>query len=440
MNTFKKINIILIVIVIFSINLSAQFKYKTEETLYSVSVVGAVDNPGVFLVPSSSRISEVIKIANVIPDSLLPEEFVNYSNRNITLRRNGIDTRIDLKRFFVLGDEKNNPYLLDGDFVIVPAIQKRVLVEGAVNRPGLYELIDGDRVFDIIDLAMGLQESAYLEKAEVIRYTTNNKKTENFSISLQNIINNSDCEDNIFLQNDDRIIIRFIPEFHEEKFIIICGEVQFPGYYSIEENETTLLEILEKCGGPTSHADLQNAFLQRRSREDVLDTEFERLKKMLVEDMTMLEYEYFKTKSRELRGKFAINFENIWNSKDKSLDIFLKNDDCIFFPDESITVTVSGQVKNPGLIKFVPGKNYLYYIEQAGGFSWNARKRKIRLIKAGTGEWLKPKKDTIVEVKDMIFVPEKPEYNYWKLTKDIVFMLSQVTTLYIIVDNIITTK
>lgn len=440
MNKFKKINIILIVIVIFSINLSAQFKYKTEETLYSVSVVGAVDNPGVFLVPSSSRISEVIKIANVIPDSLLPEEFVNYSNRNITLRRNGIDTRIDLKRFFVLGDEKNNPYLLDGDFVIVPAIQKRVLVEGAVNRPGLYELIDGDRVFDIIDLAMGLQESAYLEKAEVIRYTTNNKKTESFSISLQNIINNSDCEDNIFLQNDDRIIIRFIPEFHEEKFIIICGEVQFPGYYSIEENETTLLEILEKCGGPTSHADLQNAFLQRRSREDVLDTEFERLKKMLVEDMTMLEYEYFKTKSRELRGKFAINFENIWNSKDKSLDIFLKNDDCIFFPDESITVTVSGQVKNPGLIKFVPGKNYLYYIEQAGGFSWNARKRKIRLIKAGTGEWLKPKKDTIVEVKDMIFVPEKPEYNYWKLTKDIVFMLSQVTTLYIIVDNIITTK
>jgi len=169
--------------------------------------------------------------------------------------------------------------------------------------------------FDIINLAMGLQEAAYLENAEVIRYTNNGKKTESFSINLQNIINNADCEDNISLQNDDRLIIRFIPEFHEEKFITIRGEVQFPGYYSIEETETTLLDILEKCGGPTSNADLQNAFLQRRSREDVLDTEFERLKKMLVEDMTVLEYEYFKTKSRELRGKFAIDFENLWNSK-----------------------------------------------------------------------------------------------------------------------------
>ena len=68
------------------------------------------------------------------------------------------------------------------------------------------------------------------------------------------------------LQNDDRLIIRFIPEFHEEKFITIKGEVQFPGYYSIEETETTLLEILEKCGGPTSNADLQNAFLQKHIR------------------------------------------------------------------------------------------------------------------------------------------------------------------------------
>ena len=405
-------------------------------TFYSISVVGKVKSPGIYHMPPASRISEVIKIANAIPDSLLPEKSVDYSNRNITLRRNGIDARIDLKRFFVLGDEKNNPYLLDGDFIIVPAIHKRILIKGAVNRPGSYELIDGDRVSDIIDLAMGLRESAYLENAEVIRYTNNGKKTERFSISLENIINNIDCEDNIILQNDDRIIIRFIPEFHKEKFITIRGEVQFPGYYSIEETETTLLEILEKCSGPTSNADLQNAFLQRRSREDVLDTEFERLKKMLVEDMTILEYEYFKTKSRELRGKFAIDFENLWNTKDKSSDIVLKNNDFIFLPDKSMTITVSGQVKNPGLINFVPGKNYLYYIEQAGGFSWNARKRKIRLIKADTGEWLKPKKDTIVEVKDMIFVPEKPDFDYWALTKDVMKMAAEMATLIFVIKSV----
>lgn len=437
MNKSKKLYFILFLFLIITINLSAQIsKYRQDEVLYNVSVVGAIDNPGVFLVSPSTRVSKVVKIASAISDSLLPEEFVDYSNRNITLRRNGIDTRIDLKRFYVLGDEKNNPYLLDGDFIIVPAIQKRVLVEGAVNKPGLYELIEGDRVSDIIELALGLQESAYLKKAEVIRYTTNNKKTESFSISLQNINNNSDCEENIFLQNDDRIIIRFIHKFHEEKFIIIEGEVQFPGYYSIEENKTTLLEILEKCGGSTSNADLQNAFLQRRSREDVIDTEFERLKKMLVEDMTVLEYEYFKTKSRELRGKFAINIENLWNLKDKSSDIVLKNNDFIFLPDKSLIITVSGQVKNPGLIKHMPGKNYLFYIEQAGGFSWNARKGRIRIIRASTGEWLKPNKGTIIEVGDMIFVPEKPEIDYWALTKDFIKIVAEMATLIIVIQSI----
>ena len=170
----------------------------------------------------------------------------------------------------------------------------------------------------------------------------------------------------------------------------------------------------------------------------MLDTEFERLKKMLVEDMTVLEYEYFKTKSRELRGKFAIDFENLWNTKDKSSDIVLKNNDFIFLPDKSITITVSGQVKNPGLINFVPGKNYLYYIEQAGGFAWNARKGKIRLIKADTGEWLKPKKDTIVEVKDMIFVPEKPDIDYWALTKDFMKMAAEMATLIIVIQSVTT--
>ncbi|MDP8267922.1 MAG: SLBB domain-containing protein, partial [Candidatus Tenebribacter davisii] len=257
-------------------------------------------------------------------------------------------------------------------------------------------------------------------------------------VNLERIIKNPECDDNFFLENDDKIFIYSIPKYHEDKLITIHGEVQFPGYYSIEETKTTLLEILEKCGGPTSQADLQNAFLQRKSKVDTLDMEFERLKQMLVEDMTVLEYEYFKTKSRELRGKFAIDFENLWNSKDKSSDIVLKNNDFIFIPDKSTTINVSGQVKNPGLINFVPGKNYLYYIEQAGGFAWNARKSKIRLIKSNTGEWLKPKKDTIVEVKDMIFIPEKLDVDYWKLTKDIMTISAQIATTIIVIQSITT--
>ena len=468
MNKSKKLYLILFIFLIITINLSAQIsKYRQDEVLYNVSVVGAIDNPGVFMVPSSARVSEVIKLSEneffkkeielKKAEKTVDEEFDPFNEkydeyifapenedtflsekrslRNIILKRSNEEIKVDLQRYYTLGEEENNPYVLDGDVIYIPSRKGEVSIYGAVNRRGNYELVEKDRVLDIIELALGLKTNAFLEKAEIVRFI-NDKETETLSFNLKNAISDPGCKDNIILQNDDRLIVRFIPKFHEDKFITIKGEVQFPGYYSIEENETTLLEILEKCGGPISHADLRSAFLQRRSREDVLDTEFERLKKMLIEDMTILEYEYFKTKSRELKGKFAIDFENLWNLKDKSSDIVLKNNDFIFMPDKSITITVSGQVKNPGLIKYVPGKNYLYYIEQAGGFSWNARKGKIRLIKADTSEWLKPKKDTIIEVRDMVFVPEKPDIDYWVLTKDVMRIVAEMATLIIVIQSI----
>ena len=196
-----------------------------------------------------------------------------------------------------------------------------------------------------------------------------------------------------------------------------------------------MYDILIQSGGPTEKADLQNAYVQRKSSEDVIDTEFERLKNMLVEDMTTLEYEYFKTKSREKRGKFATDFNKLWFENDPEYNFLLKTGDFIYIPDRTVTVTVSGQVKNPGLVTYIPGENYQYYIDKAGGFAWQARKGKIRVIKANTGEWLKPKETTPIELGDMIFIPEKPDVDYWQLTKDIMSIAAQIATVIIVVQN-----
>ena len=101
------------------------------------------------------------------------------------------------------------------------------------------------------------------------------------------------------LKNEDRIYVRSIPEYHRKEGVSVNGEVEFPGGYAIEDGRTTLYDILVACGGPTQKADLQNAYLQRKRSQDIVDPEFNRLKNMLIEDMTPLEYEYYKTKSRE---------------------------------------------------------------------------------------------------------------------------------------------
>ncbi|HHE37371.1 MAG TPA: hypothetical protein ENL20_02225, partial [Candidatus Cloacimonetes bacterium] len=408
--------------------------------MYSISVVGAVRNPGVYQLPPTSRISQAIKRANFIPEIETENQIqtplsFTPSKRNIVLKRGDKEINLDMEKYYILGEEKNNPYIKDGDIVVVPALKKQVTIGGAINNPGSIELVEGDKISDIIALALGLKKDAYLEEAEIVRFKENSIDTEIIAFNLKGIIKDPHNQEDLLLQDDDRIYIRSIPDFHEKKYIRIFGEVKFPGIYAIEENKTTLLEIMDKCGGITENSDLANAFIQRKRREDIVDPEFERLKLMLVQDMSELEYEYFKTKSRELRGKFSVAFEKLCRDKDENLDVVLKNNDYIYFPSKTVTVSVSGQVKNPGLITYLPEKNYLYYIEQAGGFSWNPRKSKIRIIRAKSGEWLKPDKDTIVEVGDMIFVPEKPDFDYWEFFKDFMAVSAQIATVFIVIKN-----
>ena len=413
---------------------------QIDVPMYSISVVGAVRNPGVYQLPPTSRISQAIKRANFIPEIETENQIqtplsFTPSKRNIVLKRGDKEINLDMEKYYILGEEKNNPYIKDGDIVVVPALKKQVTIGGAINNPGSIELVEGDKISDIIALALGLKKDAYLEEAEIVRFKENSIDTEIIAFNLQGIIKDPHNQEDLLLQDDDRIYIRSIPDFHEKKYIRIFGEVKFPGIYAIEENKTTLLEIMDKCGGITENSDLANAFIQRKRREDIVDPEFERLKLMLVQDMSELEYEYFKTKSRELRGKFSVAFEKLCRDKDENLDVVLKNNDYIYFPSKTVTVSVSGQVKNPGLITYLPEKNYLYYIEQAGGFSWNPRKSKIRIIRAKSGEWLKPDKDTIVEVGDMIFVPEKPDFDYWEFFKDFMAVSAQIATVFIVIKN-----
>jgi len=440
----KKIVLCVSLLLIIPVLLISQTKTSTSQSSFemirfNVSVVGNVIKPGTYSMLPTHRISDAIQAANSVKrDSMtaeVQEILDNSSTRNIKLKRKDQTIHVDLERFLRYGDRNNNPYIQDGDIIIVPAIEKKVIINGAVNRPGEFELIEEDRLLDIIMLSMGLADNAYLNKAEVVRFVNATSETEKITVNLNEILRNPLCKDNLVLRNDDRIYIRSIPEFHERKGVTISGEVKFPGSYAIKEGVTTLYDIMVQSGGPTANADLQNAYLQRKSREDIIDPEYQRLRKMLIEDMTPLEYEYFKTKSRELKGRIATNFHKLWFGNNKDYDFSLKSGDYIYIPDKSVTVTVSGQVKNPGLVTFVEGENYLYYIEKAGGFAWKARKGKIRLIKVNTGEWLRPHEDTPVEVGDMIFIPEKPEIDYWELTKDIMTIAAQIATVLIVIQN-----
>jgi protein involved in polysaccharide export with SLBB domain len=396
---------------------------------FKVSVTGIVEQPGTYSAFAHERISEIIQKAGGFTDS--------SSQRNITIRRaNGMELKADMEMFLSIGDKNKNPCALDGDVIYVPVIEDTIShygIYGAVKAPGEYEYSPGDSLLDLINLAHGLTSDANLFLAEIIRFNPDNQTTTTIPVSLKELLVEQKKELNLPLKKDDRVFIRSIPKYHQKKQVTIMGEVLYPGVYAIQEGETKVTDLVKMAGGFTSQASLPEAEMIRGYYMDVVDLEYERLKRMEVGDMSKQEYEYFKMKSREKRGKISCDFVKLFQNNQKDQDILLKDGDMITIPAKSLVVRVSGNVVNPGLVSFEPGRDYIFYIEKAGGYSWRASKGGVRVIKEVTGEWVKPNKSTRIDPGDTIWIPEKPDRDYWGFFKDTMIVLGNMATLYLVV-------
>ncbi|MCI0512884.1 SLBB domain-containing protein [candidate division KSB1 bacterium] len=436
---------------------------------FRVHVTGAVNQPGSVIVNANTRVSDVIEAAGGFKETInvraLREETylemptrseatsrttnvrkdetqvdLPASKRNIQLlRHDGQKLNVDLLKFMQGGDASDNPYLLDGDVVFVPTKQfevGQVAIWGAVRYPGEFEYAPNDNLGNLLILAHGFTLDADKSQLEIIRFLPDHQTTQAIPIPLEGpaVVDPS----KVPLQADDRVFVRYLPQFHRKAQVVVRGEVKFPGGYNIIEGQTTLREIIQQAGGATSKASLSEASLVRKAMEDIEDPEFKRLQLMTVDEMTEQEREYFKIKSREKVGALAVDFTRLILMNDSSMDVPLLDRDEIIIPSISRTISVSGQVVRAGLITFVPGKTLAYYIQKTGGYGWNARKSGIRLIRGQTGEWLRPNKNTEIFLGDKIFVPEQPERDYWILFKDFMQLAYQIATIWLVINQ--TTK
>ncbi|MDP8226093.1 MAG: SLBB domain-containing protein, partial [Candidatus Celaenobacter polaris] len=255
----KKQIFIIILILLLPFILFAQSKMNIAQSSYqmiqyNVSVVGNVVNPGTYTLSPIKRISDAIQIANSAPTDSVTVEIIellnNSSTRNITLKRKNENIHVDLERFLRYGDDKHNPYIQDGDIIIVPAIERKVTISGSVNRGGEFELVKKDRIFDIIMLSMGLSDNAYLNKAEVVRFINDSDSTKILNVNLKNIIENPESQDNLLLENDDRIFIQSIPEYHKRKqlSVSVFGAVINGGEFDLTEGYR-LYDAITVAGG-----------------------------------------------------------------------------------------------------------------------------------------------------------------------------------------------
>jgi protein involved in polysaccharide export with SLBB domain len=217
----------------------------------------------------------------------------------------------------------------------------------------------------------------------------------------------------------------------------IVGEVRFPGVYVIDEGRETLSGIISEAGGLTEDASLAEARLTRTSYERTrypIEAELGVVRD-LADSFDEKERDLLKTMGREPKGRVAIDFERVFLARDGSEDALLYGGDVIEIPRASNFVRVAGQVMNPGLVAIAEGRDYSYYVKQAGGYASNADHRATTLIRAASGVQIDPWGEE-VSAGDVIWVPFRTERDWWQITKDVLSIGAQIATIWLVVDSV----
>ena len=185
------------------------------------------------------------------------------SIRNIQLSRGGKTSKLDLYAYMTKPDTKANYDLQNNDVLFVPVAQKIVKLEGAVNRPMRYELVEGESLKNVIEYAGGLRYNAYMENAQIERREDGEVKFLEFS--LTNVMSGSH---KIELKNGDIIRIRTQNKPMED-YVAIEGGVYYGGNYDLARNKS--LQALIDNAKPTYTAKTDFVLVERTRPDETVE-------------------------------------------------------------------------------------------------------------------------------------------------------------------------
>lgn len=357
----------------------------------------------------------------------LKKDISQYSLRGIKLKRNsGEEIILDLEKFRLYGDFKNNPYLKNDDVLIFPSYdmdKNFFTIHGAVNRSGKYTFVDGDKLSDAIELARGINP-AYenVNNVEIKRLSYDGLNQETINV---------DVTGNFNLKRGDQIVILANETQRKDFYVLMLGEVNQPGYIPITKNTSKLGEVMKSVKGFTGNASLKRSRIFRGNSitpllerqygikigDDLLNKNTELVDRIVGYEQAMMfrmsnlveeDKYYFEVENqyRVLNEGSAIDFSQVETENSDIYNFILESGDVIVVPPLTKTVYVFGQVSSPGHVKYAENKDYLYYIEQAGGLGEYAEDE-IMVIKGDSRNWVTATPTVKIEDGDYIFIPKE---------------------------------
>lgn len=327
-------------------------------------------------------------------------------------------TEYDLFQAERFGDMSQNPFMSPGDIIRLKRYDRRVSIEGAVERPGTYEILADEGLDELITYyGGGLTDFADVDTIFLRRL-------------LEPALQDADAGEYIHL--DYETVFRdgrFVYDLKDYDTVHIDSVLRLKPVFFLEgavmqEDEDAAaggIVVKQNTENVTAAAASQRLVVPFTAGEDYGD---------IVRRMDG----YFSAQSntREayiIRGAeiIPLNITDLLYNTVQLSGITAEPFDTVVVPFELYYVTVAGAVRLPGRFPYVPDRDWEYYIGLAGGFTEENDFKNV-VIQGPDGQKLS-KDDTIVPETTITARRNGLLYNFNRFAVPITTLLSVTSTI-----------
>ena len=378
-----------------------------------LEIRGAVYRPGIYEL--NGRLNTVRELVNesqgLTGDAFLNRAVLYRQREDLTSEVIPLDIKSIME-----GTSPNLP-LMKNDILYIPSIHDledrgNVVIHGEVAQPDSYPYADNMTLEDLIIQAGGLREAASVVRVDVSRriknpYSTVDNDTigQMYTFALKDgfVV---DGRPGFVLQPYDEVYVRRSPGYQPQQNVSVEGEILFGGSYAMTSREERLSDLINKAGGATNYAYLRGAKLTRvanasekKRMGDVIRLMSRQLGEAMLDSLGVRVEDTFTV---------GIDLEKALANPGSTADIVLREGDVVSIPKNNNTVTINGAVMVPNTVSYMKGKDVDYYLNQAGGYSENAKKsKKFIVYMNGQVTKVKGSGKKLVEPGCEIIVPSK---------------------------------
>jgi len=371
----------------------------------NILVTGNAQNPGIYTLTGNSNILHAISAAGGI------SEFGSLRAINL-LRDNIIIETLDVYDLLIEGQYNIKKRLRSGDVVFIEARKNIVTIDGAVNRPAMYEALDNSKIINIIEYANGINSNADLGNISLERLVDGSLKT----IPVPN----DSYFEAINVKDGDSIYIREYP-YRRAK---ISGAVLKPGSYTMAAGET-IGDLINRAGGYTENAYQFGAIYLNNDAKKVNELSKEILYQEFLDniiaasqqnigaDLTPIVLLTEELNKTDPNGRVVIDLLN-----ESTLDLYsIKEGDDLFIPENNYVVYVYGEISSEGAVMYSENQDVEYFVEKSGGYKKFADNESIYILHPNGESQLyrskrsifesSPRNDIQIYPGSIIFVPRQ---------------------------------